>query len=33
MFQDSLSDGHIYCGRFAGVIATIAAIALIIPHL
>jgi hypothetical protein len=33
MFQDSLSEGHIYWGRFATVIAVIAAVALVIPHL
>jgi hypothetical protein len=33
MFQDSLSEGHLYWGRFAVVIAAVAALAVLLPHL
>lgn len=33
MFQDSLSEGHIYYGRFALVISAIAILAYLLPHL
>jgi hypothetical protein len=33
MFQDSLSEGHIYWARFAVVVGTIAALAYLLPHL
>ena len=33
MFQDSLSEGHIYWGRFAVIVAAIVAAASAIPHL
>jgi len=33
MFQDSLSEGHIYWGRFAAVLAVVTIAAFLIPHL
>jgi hypothetical protein len=33
MFQDSLSEGHIYYGRFAFVVSAIAVLAFLLPHL
>jgi hypothetical protein len=33
MFQDSLSEGHIYWGRFAVVLAVVAAVAMVVPHI
>ena len=33
MFQDSLSEGHIYWGRFAAVIVAFAALTAVLPHL
>ena len=33
MFQDSLSEGHIYWGRFAIAISAITVLAFLIPHL
>jgi hypothetical protein len=32
MFQDSLSEGHVYWGRFLGAIAIIAAFAAVVPR-
>ena len=31
MFQDSLSEGHIYWGRFAVAIAAVALLAYVLP--
>jgi hypothetical protein len=33
MFQDSLSEGHIYWGRFAALIGVIAVVAYLVPQL
>jgi hypothetical protein len=33
MFQDSLSEGHIYWGRFAVVVIALSALVSILPHL
>jgi hypothetical protein len=33
MFQDSLSEGHLYWGRFVAVLAAVIAVAALIPHL
>jgi hypothetical protein len=33
MFQDSLSEGHIYWGRFAAVISVALVLAYLIPQL
>jgi hypothetical protein len=33
MFQDSLSEGHIYWSRFAAVVIVVAALTTILPHL
>lgn len=32
MFQDSLSEGHIYWGRFAAAIAVVATLAYLLPR-
>jgi hypothetical protein len=33
MREDSLSEGHIYFGRFAAVLAAIVVLSYVIPHL
>jgi hypothetical protein len=33
MFQDSLSEGHIYWGRAVVVVAALAALVAVLPHL
>ena len=33
MFQDSLSEGHIYWGRLTTVLAAAIALAYLVPHL
>lgn len=33
MFQDSLSEGHIYWGRFAALISVVAVLAYLVPQL
>lgn len=33
MFQDSLSEGHIYWGRLMAILATAVALVYLVPHL
>ena len=33
MFQDSLSEGHIYMGRFAMIVIALAALTTLLTHL
>jgi hypothetical protein len=33
MFQDSLSEGHIYWGRFMVILSTAVVLAYLVPHL
>jgi hypothetical protein len=33
MFQDSLSEGHLYYGRFVAIIAAAILIAVVVPHI